>query len=192
MRALPIAVVAAAAALTLTACDSGSGNDGSKASTASTASTASAVSASGSGSGSSTACKIDQVGVQVGPANTAPAAGDTGNVPVTLTNRGAQCTLEGFPGIKVEGNGRSTDIPAEKSAKAPKLPLAESGTASFTITYVRGAAGDGKSLDASTLKISLPGADATQSFKWSYGPLAGNSGPGDLNASVSTFQAAGD
>lgn len=185
MRALPIAVVAAAAALTLTACDSGGGggssDDGTKASTASTASAA-----------ASTACEIDQVGIQVGPANTAPAAGDTGNVPVTLTNRGAECTLQGTPGIQVQGSGTSADIPAEDSATPPKLTLAKSGTASFTITYVRGTAGDGKTLDATTLKISLPGAATAQSFKWSYGPLAGKTGPGDLNASVSAFQPAGD
>lgn len=187
MRALPIAVLAATAALTLTACDSGGDDSGTKSSTASTASAAAR-----SGSGSSKACKIDEVGVQVGPANTAPAAGDTGNVPVTLTNRGAECALEGFPGIKVQDGGGSADIPADNSATPPKLTLAASGTASFTITYVRGTAGDGKTLDATTLKISLPGATTAQSFKWSYGPLAGKTGPDDLNASVSAFQAAGD
>jgi hypothetical protein len=180
MRALPIAVVAAAAALTLTACDSGgssSDSDGGK--KASTASSAAA----------STACKIDQIGIQVGPANAAPAAGDTGNVPVTLTNKGAECTLQGFPTVKVQDGGTSTDVPEEKSATPPKQTLAASGTASFTITYVRGTAGDGKSLAATTLKIGLPGAATTQSFKWSYGPLAGKTDP---NASVSSFQPAGD
>ncbi|MFK0025214.1 DUF4232 domain-containing protein [Streptomyces sp. NPDC090798] len=183
MRALPIAVVAAAAALTLTACDSGgssnNSDDGKKASTASSAA-------------ASTACKIDQIGIQVGPANAAPAAGDTGNVPVTLTNKGAQCTLQGFPAVKVQDGGTSTDVPDEKSVTPPKQALAPSGTASFTITYVRGTAGDGKSLAATTLKIGLPGAATTQSFKWSYGPLAGKTGPTDPNASVSSFQPAGD
>ncbi|MCX4610755.1 DUF4232 domain-containing protein [Streptomyces sp. RLB3-17] len=183
MRALPIAVVAAAAALTLTACDSGGSNSTEGGKKASTASSAAA---------SSTACKIDQIGIQVGPANAAPTAGDTGNVPVTLTNKGAECTLQGFPAVKVQDGGTGTDVPEEKSATPPKLTLAASGTASFTITYVRGTAGDGKSLAATTLKIGLPGAATTQSFKWSYGPLAGKTGPNDPNASVSSFQPAGD
>jgi hypothetical protein len=178
MRALPIAVVAAAAALTLTACDSGGDNSNDSGNKASTA--------------ASTACKIDQIGIQVGPANTAPAAGDTGNVPVTLTNKGAECTLQGFPAVKVQSGGGSTDVPEEKSATPPKLTLVKSGTGSFTITYVRGTAGDGKSLDATALKIGLPGAGTTQSFKWSYGPVAGKTGAGDPNASVSSFQPAGD
>jgi hypothetical protein len=182
MRALPIAVVAAAAALTLAACDSGgdsSSDSGKKASTSSSAA-------------ASTACKIDQIGIQVGPANAAPAAGDTGNVPVTLTNKGAECTLQGFPAVTVQGGGKSTDVPEEKAPNPPKLTLAKSGTASFTITYVRGTAGDGKSLDATALKISLPGAATAQSFKWSYGPVAGKTGASDPNASVSSFQPAGD
>ncbi|MEU9288815.1 DUF4232 domain-containing protein [Streptomyces sp. NPDC048275] len=181
MRVLPIAVAVAAAALTLTACDSGGDSSGeSKASPDSAAKTTSAN------------CKIDQVGIQVGPANAAPAAGDTGNVPVTLTNNGAECTLEGFPGIAVQGGSTTTDVPEQEAATPPKLTLAKDGTATFTITYVRGEAGDGKSLDATTLKISLPGATDTQSFKWSYGPLAGKSDSGDLDASVSPFQTAGD
>lgn len=182
MRALPFAVVAAAAALTLTAC--GGGDDDTKTSDGSPGSAASTA--------SSTACAIDRIGFEVGPANTAPAAGDTGNVPVTLTNHGAGCTLEGFPGIEVHDGGKGTEVPADQSAKAQKLTLAKDGTATFTITYVRGAEGDTKSLDATGLKISLPGAKTAESFKWSYGPLAGKTGPGDLNASVSTFQAAGD
>ncbi|MFF7885305.1 DUF4232 domain-containing protein [Streptomyces sp. NPDC020794] len=184
MRALPIAVVATAAALTLTACDSG-GSSSDSAGGKKKASTASSAAAS-------TACKIDQIGIQVGPANAAPAAGDTGNVPVTLTNKGAECTLQGFPTVKVQDGGTSTDVPEEKSATPPKQTLAASGTASFTITYVRGTAGDGKSLAATTLKIGLPGAATTQGFKWSYGPLAGKTGPNDPNASVSSFQPAGD
>ncbi|GDY64720.1 hypothetical protein SAV14893_041130 [Streptomyces avermitilis] len=66
MRAIPIAVTALAAALALTACDSG-----------------------GSGSGSSdqsskaASCRF---GIEVEPGNAATTAGDTGNVPVTVTN----------------------------------------------------------------------------------------------------------
>ncbi|WP_393079969.1 DUF4232 domain-containing protein [Streptomyces sp. LN704] len=179
MRALPIAVVTAAAALMLTACDSGGADK--KESGGSTATSA-----------SSTVCAIDRIDFEVGPANTAPAAGDTGNVPVTLTNHGDKCTLEGFPGIEVHDSARGTEVFADKSAKPQKVTLAKDGTASFTITYVRGAAGAAKSLAATSLKISLPGAKDAQRFKWSYGPLAGKTGPDDLNASVSTFQAAGD
>jgi hypothetical protein len=170
MRALPIAVTVLAAALVLTACDDS--GDGSKK--------------------ASDACSADQVGMQVGPANTAPAAGDTGDIPVTITNRSSTCTLKGFPGLEVKDGGVSTDIVADKSAKPVKLTLAENDTASFTITYVRGKAGDAKSLDTKTLKISLPGATASQTFPWSYGVIAGKGDAGTLNASVSPFQHAGD
>ncbi len=87
MRAIPITVTALAAALLLTACDSGGGTGGSDTGNKN----------SGSKNTDSTACRIGEVGLQVGPANAAPSAGDTGNVPVTLTNKGAKCTLEASP-----------------------------------------------------------------------------------------------
>jgi hypothetical protein len=172
MRAVPLTVTALAAALLLTACDSSGGGDGSHT--------------------DSTVCKIGEMGVQVGPANTAPAAGDTGNVPVTLTNRGSKCTLKGFPGIDLYAANKSTNLQPEKGAKSAKLSLAENGTAAFTITYVRGKAGDKASLDVKTIKIGLAGATAEKSFKWSYGPVQGEDSAGVLKASVSAFQQAGD
>ncbi|MFI6486676.1 DUF4232 domain-containing protein [Streptomyces sp. NPDC050564] len=177
MRALPIAVTVLAAALALTSCDDSGG------STAKTDKTTKS---------SSTDCRIDKVGIEVGPANAAPAAGDTGNVPVTLTNRDSTCTLKGFPGLEVQAGDDSTHIAPEKSANPVKLTLAKGDTATFTLTYVRGTKGDAKTFDAQTLRISLPGATATQDFKWSYGPVAGKSEAADLNASVSPFQHAGD
>ncbi|MFD4410829.1 DUF4232 domain-containing protein [Streptomyces sp. NPDC058251] len=181
MRALPIAVTVLAAALALTSCDSSGGDSGGNSDGGNkTTST------------SSGTCKVDQVGIQVGPANAAPAAGDTGNVPVTITNRGSKCLLEGFPGLEVQAGGTSTDIVADKAAKPEKLTLAANGTASFTISYVRGKAGDAKTLDLKTLKISLPGATAAQDFTWSYGPVAGKGRAGELDASVTPFQPAGD
>ncbi|MGW7606547.1 DUF4232 domain-containing protein [Streptomyces sp. NPDC054766] len=183
MRALPIAVTALAAALALTSCDGGgssssSGKSGDSAGSAKKAAVA--------------ACVIGDAGIQVGPANAATAAGDTGNIPVTLTNKGAQCTLKGFPGLSVQAGGTSADIAADKSAAPEQLTLAEGDTASFTITYVRGAAGDAKTLAVKTLKISLPGAGTTQSFPWSYGPVAGKGSASEPNASVTPFQHAGD
>ncbi|MFK4145568.1 DUF4232 domain-containing protein [Streptomyces sp. NPDC004065] len=178
MRAIPITVTALAAALLLTACDSGGG------------------SSSGPDTGSKntdgTACRIGQVGLQVGPANEAPAAGDTGNVPVTLTNRGAKCTLEGFPGIVLSAGSTSATVPADKAGRPQKLTLAKDDTASFTLTYVRGEEGDAKSLRASSLKIALPGTADAQSFKWSYGPVRGKQAVTDPDASVTAFQQAGD
>ncbi|MCT9006313.1 DUF4232 domain-containing protein [Streptomyces rhizosphaerihabitans] len=183
MRALPIAVTALAAALALTSCDGGgssssSGKSGDSAGSAKKAAVA--------------ACVIGDAGIQVGPANAATAAGDTGNIPVTLTNKGAQCTLKGFPGLSVQAGDTSADIAADKSAAPEQLTLAEGDTASFTITYVRGAAGDAKTLAVKTLKISLPGAGTTQSFPWSYGPVAGKGSASEPNASVTPFQHAGD
>ncbi|MGW5201767.1 DUF4232 domain-containing protein [Streptomyces spiralis] len=180
MRAIPITVTALAAALLLTACDSGGGSDGSRSDT-------------GSKNTDSTACRIGQVGLQVGPANAAPAAGDTGNVPVTLTNQGARCTLAGFPGVTLSAGTTSAALAQDRTGTPRKLTLAKGDTATFTLTYVRGKEGDGKSLAATSLKIGLPGAAAElRSFTWSYGPVQGKETANDPDASVTAFQQAGD
>ncbi|MEV7340417.1 DUF4232 domain-containing protein [Streptomyces sp. NPDC093544] len=190
MRAIPIAVTALVAALTLTACGDGGnddgGGDGSDGGTKATASAA---------SDASSACKVGQVGMEVDPASAAPAAGDTGIVPVTITNSGAECTLEGFPGIDLNAGEASATVAGDEAAQPEKLTLAKDDTVTFTITYVRGEAADANSLDAKTVKVSLPGATATQDFPWSYGPVAGKAGKtgaDDPDASVSPFQHAGD
>lgn len=187
MRAIPIAVTALIAALTLTAC--GDGGDGDSDGDGGTKATASAAAVA------STACKVGQVGMEVGPASAAPAAGDTGIVPVTITNTGAQCTLEGFPGVDLNAGDASATVAGDEAAQPEKLTLAKDDTATFTVTYVRGEAADANSLDAKTVKVSLPGATTTQDFPWSYGPVAGKSGKTATDApdaSVSPFQHAGD
>jgi hypothetical protein len=178
MRAMPIAVTALAAALLLTACDSGGD------------STTSQDSKPASQDG--TACTIDGVAVQVGPASAAPAAGDTGNVPVTITNRGSACTLDGLPTVSLHAGDTSAAVAPEQAAKAQKLTLAKDTAASFTLTYVRGEAGGDKSLAVKTATFALPGATATHSFAWSYGEVALKGAEGEPDASVSAFQQAGD
>lgn len=173
MRALPRTVTAAlAATLLLTACDDG--GDGKAKEPA-----------------DSSVCAIDKMGVQVG-ASPAPAAGDTGNVTVTLTNRGSKCTLKGFPGVDLVAGGTSATVPADPAAQAQPLTLAKAGTASFTITYVRGEAGGKKSLAVKTAKFTLPGATATHDFPWSYGEVALKGNAGKPDATVSAVQVAGD
>ncbi|MFC4506338.1 MULTISPECIES: DUF4232 domain-containing protein [Streptomyces] len=176
MRAVPITVTALAAALLLTACsggdnsdDSGSGGTESKAAGA--------------------ACALGDLTQQV-DASAAPAAGDTGTVTVTITNKGAECTLDGFPTVDLHAGDTSATVPKDEAAEAQKLTLAEQGTTSFTITYARGASG-AESLAVKTVKYSLPGATEAESFNWSYGDVAlkGESAP---DASVSAFQQAGD
>jgi hypothetical protein len=174
MRATPITVAALAAALLLTACDGNGGDSGST-----------------SDSKSGDACTLDTVGVQVA-ASAAPSAGDTGNVTVTITNRDTKCTVNGFPGVDLYAGNTSTTVPAQKAAKTQKLTLAKDATASFTITYVRGAAGGKKSLPVKTVKFSLPGSTADHSFTWSYGEVALKGGTDAPNASVTAFQQAGD
>ncbi|MEU6550249.1 DUF4232 domain-containing protein [Streptomyces sp. NPDC046915] len=171
MRAIPLTVTALAAALVLTACGHGGG--------------------SGDKGKNSSACEIGGVSVQIGSASVAPAAGDTGEVPVSITNQSAPCTLEHFPGVTLEGGGASASLSAQQGAKAQKLKLAKGDSASFTISYVRGAAGGRNSLAAKTVKITLPGGSADQSFPWKYGPVAGKTKAGD-QASVSAFQQVGD
>ncbi|WP_405924464.1 DUF4232 domain-containing protein [Streptomyces sp. NBC_00035] len=187
MRAIPIAVTALVAALTLTACSDG-GGDSSGSGDSDTKATASATDAAAA----ATACEIGQVGLEAGPASEAPAAGDTGIVPFTITNSGDQCTLEGFPVIGLNADEASATVAGDEAAQPEKLTLAKDDTATFTITYVRGDAADTKSLDAKTVKISLPGATTTKDFPWSYGPVAGKTGASDPDASVSPFQRAGD
>ena len=192
MRAIPITVTVLAAALLLTACDSGGGTGGSDTGNKNSGSKSSGSKSSGSKSTDSTTCRIGEVGLQVGPANAAPAAGDTGNVPVTLTNKGAKCTLEGFPTLSLTAQSASATVPRDQAGAPQKLTLAQGDTASFTLTYVRGKEGDPKSLAATSLKIGLPGAAEGQSFKRSYGPVQGKKDATDPNASVTAFQQAGD
>ncbi|MGQ4386490.1 DUF4232 domain-containing protein [Streptomyces sp. SAS_270] len=186
MRVVPIAVTALAVAFALTACDD-SGGDGGGDKTAT--STAGAGSTAGSKSG--TGCRLDGVGVQVGPASEAPAAGDTGIVPVTLTNRGATCTLQDFPGIELTTGDASYDVAGDKRAKPLKLTLKKGETATFTVTYVRGASGGKNSAAVTDMNISLPGSDAQAGYSWKYGDVSLKSG-GKPDASVSSFQQAGD
>ncbi|WP_020122599.1 DUF4232 domain-containing protein [Streptomyces canus] len=179
MRAAPLAVTALAAALLLTGCsgdDDSSGGDSAAASPS-----------------NGTTCRIGAMDVEVGPANVAPAAGDTGNIPVTLTNQSAECTLDGFAGIDLNGADSSASVSPAADAKSTKVTLAKGTAATFTLTYTRGKAGDKASLDVKTLAIGLAGADTQKSFKWSYGPVQGKGGnAGDPTASVGAFTQAGD
>ncbi|OIJ65821.1 DUF4232 domain-containing protein [Streptomyces mangrovisoli] len=170
MRAIPLTVAALAAALVLTGCDSGGG--GSK--------------SHGSG------CELDTVGLQVGPASAAPAAGDTGEVTVSLTNQSAKCTLDGFPSVTLIAGGTSAKMSSQQGAKAQKLTLAKGESATFTISYVRGKDGDSAALQAKSMKIGLPGSTDTRTYPWTYGPVAGKGGATTPNASVSAFTQAGD
>ncbi|MEU5280314.1 DUF4232 domain-containing protein [Streptomyces asoensis] len=180
MRAVPLTVTALAAALLLTACgggdDSGSGGDESK--------------GAGTSAPAGGACAAADLGQEVA-ANAAPSAGDSGNVTVTLTNKGEECTLDGFPTVELAADGTSAKVAEDEAAEAQKLTLAAQGTATFTITYVRAAEGGDKSLAVKTVKFGLPGASADQSFPWSYGDVSLKSEKVP-DATVSAFQSAGD
>lgn len=174
MRALPLAAAVLTAALTLTAC-SDDGDTKDKAATSSPKGV--------------TACAIGAMKVQVGPANAAPAVGDTGNVPVTITNdSGAKCTLDGLPSVSLG----TVAVEPDPSAKATKTTLAKGAVTSFTLTYVMGEAGGGKGLAVSKGKFSLPGSSETYDFTWSYGDVAVKSDGKTPDASVSGFQVTGD
>jgi hypothetical protein len=171
MRAIPLTVTALAAALLLTACDDSGGDKNGK---------------------SGSACEIGGVSVQIGSASVAPAAGDTGEIPVSITNQSAPCTLDHFPRAVLSGGGSEATVPVLKGAKAQQLKLAKGDSASFSISYVRGADGGKNALAAQTVKISLPGSDTTRSFPWKYGPVAGKADGNGPDASVSAFQQVGD
>lgn len=175
MRALPLAGTALAAALLLTACSNDEGEDDT------------------SGAKDGSACVLDEMSVAVGPANVAPAVGDTGNVPVTLTNKsGAACTLDGLPGVVLNDDNSSNSIASDTGANAEKMTLAEGAETSFTITYVRGEGGGTKSLAVQKLEFALPGSAETESFKWSYGDVALKGDGQTPDASASGFQRTGD
>ncbi|MFD8717924.1 uncharacterized protein DUF4232 [Streptomyces sp. Ag109_O5-1] len=177
MRAIPLTVTALAAALALTACsNSSSGGSNSSSSSSKNGST----------------CEIGKVSVQVGPASVAPTAGDSGEVPVSITNQSAPCTLDGFAGVTLKAGGTSASLSSLSGAKNQKLKLAKGDSATFSISYVRGKDGDTASLAATSMTVSLPGSDATQSFPWKYGPVVGKGSAEKPNASVGAFQQAGD
>ncbi|MFI2509626.1 DUF4232 domain-containing protein [Streptomyces sp. NPDC018972] len=176
MRTTPIAVPAALAALLLLTACAGGDEDG-------------------DGKRESTACSVDTVSVEVGPASAAPAAGDTGEVPVVLTNQGAACTLDGFPKATLVGVSDSATfgVPPAEGAKAQKLTLAKGESASFTLTYERGTRGNG-AFNAENLQVELPGDSSgpgVRSFRWTYGPVAHDS-QGGHKISVGAYQQAGD
>ncbi|MFE9682632.1 DUF4232 domain-containing protein [Streptomyces sp. NPDC006285] len=182
MRTLPIAVTALAATLTLTltACGGDDGGGGDK-----------KTSGKRSGSSAPAACAADKLGQEVA-ASEAPAAGDTGTVSVTLTNgSGADCILEGFPSVTLKA-GSSLSVPSEESAEPEKLTVQQEETVGFTITYVRGPAGDpAKAAAVKTTQYVLPGTDTELSFPWEYGEVALQSGT-EPNASVTPLQRTGD
>lgn len=178
MRATSLTVAALAAALLLTACDDG-GDGGGK--------------SKDSKAGSACAGGLN---VQFGPANAAPAAGDTGNVPVTVTNRGdGECVLDGLPAVEFDAGGTTISVAADEGAGAAastKTKLVKEASTSFALTYVRGEEGGGKSLGVKAVKVRLPGSTKTHSFKWSYGDVALKSDGKAPDASVSGFQRTGD
>ncbi|WP_329336440.1 DUF4232 domain-containing protein [Streptomyces sp. NBC_00663] len=171
MRALPLAAATLAAAFLLTACSDDDGGE-----------------ATGASAKAGGACAIGEMGVRVGPANAAPAAGDTGNVPVTLTNKsGAKCTLDGLPGMDLIAGGTTASVESDPAATARKTTLAKGAAISFTLTYVRGEKGGDGSLAVTSADFTLPGSTKTYAFKWSYGDVALKKDGETPDAAVSGF-----
>ncbi len=192
MRTTPVAVTAALlASLTLAACGGEPENT-----TDATTDTTAESSAKSSTDDKPTACEAEQFAIDFGPSSAAPAAGDTGNIPVTLTNRGGSCVLQGSPDTDVSAGDKSWTVRPEQSAegteKGTELTLAESAAATFTITYVRGAAGDPeKAAAVDTVTFTLPGDSAGQRHKWPDAEVAVKSA-NELDITVSPFLPAGD
>ncbi|GAB2958469.1 DUF4232 domain-containing protein [Streptomyces heilongjiangensis] len=188
MRTAPTAIAAALlAALTLTACggnDGGDSGDGGK----------TAASPSGDGKGSGSACATAGTAFAVGPSSAAPAAGDEGAVPVTVTNKsGAPCTVTGLARVELLAGGKSWPLAAQEgAAKDAELTLAEGQSVTFTIAYVRGIAGDAQqSADVQKLSFSLPGEKKAHTYDWPDAEVALQSGD-TLEATVGPFTPVGD
>ncbi|WP_200304479.1 DUF4232 domain-containing protein [Streptomyces adelaidensis] len=188
MRTASIATAAALlAALTLTACggdDGGDGGDGGE--------TATATATAESGKGG--ACTAAGAGFEVGPSSAAPAAGDEGAVPVTVTNKsGAACTLKGTARVDLFADNLSWSLqPQEGVSEDTEVTLADGQAVTFTISYVRGVAGDAvKSAEVDKLKFTLPGDSEVKSFDWPDPEVAVKS-ESTLEATVGPFLPVGD
>ncbi|QYX78344.1 DUF4232 domain-containing protein [Streptomyces akebiae] len=190
MRTAPTAIAAALlAALTLTACsgsDGGEGGDGGDdGKTGAAATTESAREG---------ACTAARVGFEVGPSSAAPAAGDEGAVPVTVTNKGdAACTLKGLAGVDLFAGDKSWALqPQEGASEETEVTLQGGQSMIFSISYVRGVAGDAeKSAAVDQLKLTLPGDSKVSSFKWPDAEVAVKS-ESTLEATVGPFLPTGD
>lgn len=186
MRTAPTAIAAALlAALTLTACGGSDGGDGGE-----DGKTGAATPESGKGG----ACTAAQAGFEIGPSSAAPAAGDEGAVPVTVTNKGdAACTLKGLAGVDLIAGERSWALKAQEGASQDtEVTLAGGQSMTFTIAYVRGVAGDTeKSAAVDAVKLTLPGDSKVSSFKWPDPEVAVKS-ESTLEATVGPFLPAGD
>ncbi|MFF7393147.1 DUF4232 domain-containing protein [Streptomyces scabiei] len=187
MRTAPTAIAAALlAALTLTACsgsDGGDGGDDGKTGAAATTESA-----------QEGACTAARVGLEVGPSSAAPAAGDEGAVPITVTNKGdAACTLKGLAGVDLFAGDKSWALkPQEGASEDTEVKLAGGQSVSFSITYVRGVAGDAeKGAAVDEVKLTLPGDSKVSSFKWPDAEVAVKS-ESTLEATVGPFLPVGD
>ncbi|MDX3689856.1 DUF4232 domain-containing protein [Streptomyces europaeiscabiei] len=191
MRTAPTAIAAALlAALTLTACGGGDESDGGDGGGDGKTGAATATADSGKGG----ACTAAQAGFEVGPSSAAPAAGDEGAVPVTVTNKGkAACTLKGLAGVDLFAGDKSWALQPQEGASEDTEATLEAGQSmTFTIAYVRGVAGDTeKSATVDQLKLTLPGDSKVSSFKWPDPEVAVKS-ESTLEATVGPFLPAGD
>ncbi|MGW0844895.1 DUF4232 domain-containing protein [Streptomyces sp. NPDC002787] len=186
MRTAPTAIAAALlAALTLTACSSDGGDGGGGDSTTGAATPEAAKGA---------ACTAAQADFEVGPSSAAPAAGDEGAVPVTVTNKsGAACTLKGNAHVELRFGEKSMPIVAQEgTSEDTEVTLGDGQSVSFTIAYVRGPAGDPeKGADVDKLSFGLPGETKANSYDWPDAEVAFTSG-GTLDAHVGPFLPVGD
>ncbi|MFF9774929.1 DUF4232 domain-containing protein [Streptomyces sp. NPDC013978] len=189
MRTAPTAIAAALlAALTLTACsgsDGGEGGDGGDDGKTGAAATESAQGG---------ACTAARVGFEVGPSSAAPAAGDEGAVPITVTNKGdAACTLKGLAGVDLLAGDKSWALqPQEGASEETEVTLQGGQSMSFSVSYVRGVDGDSeKSAAVDQLKLTLPGDSKVSSFKWPD-PVVAVKSESTLEATVGPFLPVGD
>ncbi|MFE7763734.1 DUF4232 domain-containing protein [Streptomyces sp. NPDC057438] len=189
MRTASTAIAAALlAALTLTACGGSDGGDGGGGGQDGKTGAATPESAKGG------ACTAAQAGFALGPSSAAPAAGDEGGVPVTVTNKGdSACTLKGLAGVDLFAGDKSWALkPQEGASQDTEVKLEGGQSMTFTITYVRGVAGDAeKSAEVDTVKLTLPGDSKISSFKWPDPEVAVKS-ESTLEATVGPFLPAGD
>ncbi|MEU8891438.1 DUF4232 domain-containing protein [Streptomyces sp. NPDC048442] len=203
LRSLPLAAAILVAGLGLTACNDDSGTGAGAATPTAAASSGSTGSADSGGSGGSPSpeapgspkapgspdapgattggggiaaaakCKTAALGFAVDPGGEPQGADGTGNVTVTLTNKGtAPCALNGYPGIDLMSSPGNTWSLARQTSKKPKaLTLSPGGDAYFKITYLPYTAeGNTKANEfkAATITVTPPGETKSKDLPWPH------------------------
>ncbi|MGM1065012.1 DUF4232 domain-containing protein [Saccharothrix sp. Mg75] len=109
--------------------------------------------------------RCDDLGVTAVPGS--PADGGRQALVIVFTNRDdGDCTVSGFPGVRLDGaDGLRWDIAREEGAETAPLTLTPGGRAAATLTYAPQPDG----WEVRGLVVTPPGTTAAQELAWPAG-----------------------